>query len=295
MRAAGLVAAVASIALGIAAVAPGALAPTVLVPGQYVTVSEAIEAAQSGAVIQLGPGTYAGPLVITKPVSIVGAPGRASRIVALDGTTGIAIRNVRGVRIQGLDIAGGDYGITVDEADAVQLLANRVTGAGRAGIRLSRAAALIKGNEIRAGTGPYGMGIELANTMSRSASVITRNVVAGAVREGIILHNSHATIEANTVTGSGLRGVSISEMSMATVAKNTIMDNADAGIWVVDSSMADIAGNHIGGMRPGPEGRLNGIGVFYYGEVMLGSGNRIEVDPDRAIVATFGGIVESRD
>ena len=59
------------------------------------------------------------------------------------------------------------------------------------------------------------------------------------------------------------------------------MDNADAGIWVVDSSMADIAGNHIGAMRAGPEGRLNGIGVFYYGEVMLGRGNRIEVDSDR--------------
>jgi parallel beta-helix repeat protein len=198
------------------------------------------------------------------------------------------------VRIQGLTVVGGDYGIAVDESEAVQLIGNHVTGARMAGIRLSRAAALIKGNEVRAGTGPYGMGIELANTMSRPASVITGNVVAGATHEGIILHNSHAMIENNTVTGSGLRGVSISEMSMATVAKNTIMDNADAGIWVVDSSMADIAGNHIGGMRPGPEGRLNGIGVFYYGEVMLGRGNRIEVDADHAIVATFGGTVELR-
>jgi parallel beta-helix repeat protein len=137
------------------------------------------------------------------------------------------------------------------------------------------------------------MGIELANTMSRPASVITGNTVAGATHEGIILHNSHAMIESNTVTGNGLRGVSISEMSMATVAKNTIMDNADAGIWVVDSSMAEVAGNHIGAMRPGPGGRLNGIGVFYYGEVTLGRGNRIDVDADRAIVATLGGTVEA--
>jgi parallel beta-helix repeat protein len=163
-----------------------------------------------------------------------------------------------------------------------------------AGIRLSRAAALIKQNEILAGKGPYGMGIELANTMSRPASVITGNVVAGASQEGIVLHNSHAMIESNTVTGNGLRGVSITEMSMATVAKNTIMDNAEAGIWVVDHSMADIAGNRIGAMRPGPQGRLNGIGVFYYGEAMLGPGNRIEVDADRAVVATLGGVVESR-
>lgn len=294
MRVVGLIVAVASLAFGVAVVAPGALAPTLFVPGQYGTVAEAIDAAPAGAVIQLGPGTYAGPLVITKPLSLVGAPSGASRVVAPEGTTAIAVSDVRGVRLQGLAVVGGDYGITVDRSEAVQLIGNRVAGSSMAGIRLSRASALIKGNEIRAGTGPYGMGIELANTMSRPASVITGNVVAGATHEGIILHNSHAMIEGNTVTGSGLRGVSISEMSMATVAKNTIMDNADAGIWVVDSSMADIAGNHIGAMRPGPEGRLNGIGVFYYGEVMLGRGNRIEVAADRAVVATLGGIVELR-
>lgn len=294
MRAVGLIAVIASLALGIAAVAPGALAPTLSVPGQYATVAEAIDAAPAGAVIQLGPGDYAGPLLITKPLSLVGAPNGASRVVAADGTTAIAVRDVRGVRLQGLTVLGGDYGISVDESDAVQLNGNQVVGARMAGIRLSRASALITGNEIRAGSGPYGMGIELANTMSRPASVITGNVVAGATHEGIILHNSHAMIEGNTVTGSGLRGISISEMSMATVAKNTIMDNADAGIWVVDSSMADIAGNHIGAMRPGPEGRMNGIGVFYHGEVMLGRDNRIEVEADRAVVATLGGIVESR-
>ena len=293
MRALGLLAAAASLTFGILVIAPPAFAPTLSVPGQYATIAEAMEAAPAGATIQLGPGSY-GPLVISKPISLLGAPNLASRIVAGDGTTAIAIRDVYGVRLQGLVIEGRDYGVTVDEASAVQLIGNRVVGAALAGIRLSRAAALISGNELRAGTGPYGMGIEVANTMSRPASVITRNVVAGATREGIVLHNSHAMIESNTVTGNGLRGVSISEMSMATVAKNTIMDNADAGIWVVDSSMADVAGNHIGAMRPGPEGRLNGIGVFYYGEVIVGGGNRIDVDADRAIVATFGGIVGSR-
>jgi parallel beta-helix repeat protein len=292
MRGPAFLAAAASLAFGLLVIAPPALAPTLAVPGEYATIADAMAAAPAGATIQLGPGSY-GPVVIAKPLVLVGAPNRASRIVAPDGRTAIAIRDVYGVRLQGLVIEGGDYGVTVDEAAAVQLVGNRVVGATLAGIRLSRAAALITGNEIRAGTGPYGMGIELANTMSRPASVITLNVVSGATHEGIILHNSHAMIESNTITSNGLRGVSISEMSMASVTKNTIMDNADAGIWVVDSSMADIAGNHIGAMRPGPDGRLNGIGVFYYGEAMVGRGNRIDVDADRAIVATFGGVVGS--
>ena len=198
------------------------------------------------------------------------------------------------MRVEGLTVTGGDQGFLVEESQAVQLIGNHVIGARFAGIRLSRAAALIKNNEIRAGSGPYGMGIELANTMSRPPTVITGNLVAGATREGIILHNSHAMIDTNTVSGNGLRGISINEMSMATVSKNTIMDNADAGIWVVDSSRADIDGNHIGNVRPGPEGRLNGIAAFYYGEVMLGRTNQIDLDPAQAISASLGATVESR-
>ena len=294
MRWIGLVVATLSLVFGGASVGPAFFAPTLDVPGQYASVQQAIEAAPAGAIIRIGPGTYREALVITRPVALIGAADGSTRIDAADAESVVTVRATREVRIEGLTVVGGDHGILVEESQAVQLIGNHVIGARFAGIRLSRAAALIKKNEVRAGAGPYGMGIELANTMSRPPSVITGNVVVGATREGIILHNSHAMIESNTITGSGLRGVSISEMSMATIAKNTIMDNADAGIWVVDSSVADIAGNHIGAMRVGPEGRLNGIGVFYYGEVMLGRGNRIEVDAARAIVATFGGIVESR-
>jgi parallel beta-helix repeat protein len=96
------------------------------------------------------------------------------------------------------------------------------------------------------------------------------------------------------VTSNGLRGVSINEMSMALVWKNKISDNADAGIHVMDSSMAEIDGNQISGVRPGPEGKADGIRAFYYAEVMLGRNNRIEIDPDHAIVATFGATVERR-
>ena len=198
------------------------------------------------------------------------------------------------VRLEGLTIVGGDYGVLVQESDAVQILGGRVVGARFVGIRLSRAAALIQGNEIRAGTGPYGMGIELANTMSRAESVISGNVVAGATREGIILHNAHARIEANTVTGNGLRGVSINEMSMAMIVKNEIIDNADAGINVMDSSMAEVDQNRIAGVRPGPEGHADGIRAFYYAEVMLGRGNRIDIDADHAVVASFGATIERR-
>lgn len=294
MRTAGLLAAVASLAFGALIILPERFVPTVSVPEQYPTIQSAIEAVPDGTAIHVGPGRFLGALDIAKPLAIIGAPDGATRVDAGDAAAVITVRNTRRVRIEGLTVLGGDYGIVVEESDAVQLLANQVIGARFVGIRLSRAEALVKGNKVRAGTGPYGMGIELANTMSRPESLIAGNNVAGATHEGIILHNAHATIQGNTVTANGLRGVSINEMSMAMVWNNKIIDNADAGIHVMDSSMAEIDANQISGVRPGPEGKADGIRAFYYAEVMLGRNNRIEIDPEHAVVATFGATVERR-
>ena len=294
MRALGLLAAAASLALAAFVILPDAFLPTLDVPRDYSTIQGAIDALPAGGVIRIGPGTFFETLDIAKPLVLVGAANGATRIGAGGAEAAITVRNARRVRLEGLTVIGGDYGVLVDESEAVQLVGNHVLGARLAGIRLSRAAALIRGNEVRAGIGPYGMGIELANTTSRPESFITGNVVAGATREGIILHNAHARIEGNVVSANGLRGVSISEMSMATVVKNTITDNADAGIWVVDSSMAEIDGNRIAGVRPGPEGGVAGIRAFYYAEVMLGRNNRIDLDSERAVVASFGATVAAR-
>ncbi|OLC58801.1 MAG: hypothetical protein AUH85_00150 [Chloroflexi bacterium 13_1_40CM_4_68_4] len=295
MRALALLVAAGSVAFAVGAVAPDALATTINVPEQYTTIQAAIDAAPAGAVIRLRAGTYRESLEIAKPLAIVGAPGRGSTVDAGDAPAVIFVHDTRRVRLEGLSVVGtGDYGVLVQESDAVQITGGRVLGPRFVGIRISRAAAFIKGNEVRAGTGPYGMGIELANTVSKAVSVIVGNVVAGATREGIILHNAHARIESNTVTGNGLRGVSINEMSMAMVTKNKIMDNADAGIHVVDSSMAEIDENQIVGVRPGPEGKADGIRAFYYAEVMLGHRNRIDLPLDHAVVSSLGATIESR-
>lgn len=293
MRALALLTAAVSLVFAIATVLPEALAPTVRVPEQVATIQAAVDAAPAGSVIRIAPGRYVGSILITKPLALVGTPG-LTLIEAGDAQAVIVVRDTQRVRLEGLTVSGGDYGILIEESTAVQVLSSRVLAARFVGIRLSRAQALIKDNEVRAGTGPYGMGIELANTMSKPVSVIIGNLVAGATHEGIILHNSHADIEGNTVAGNGLRGISINEMSMATVTKNTIVDNADAGIHVMDGSMAEVDGNRISGVRPGPEGKADGIRAFYNAEVMLGHGNRIDLGPAHAVVASLGGQITSR-
>jgi parallel beta-helix repeat protein len=183
------------------------------------------------------------------------------------------------------------YGILVEGSKAVQILDNRVREATFAGIRISRAAANITGNQVTHVSGPYGMGIELANTMSQPPSLIQNNLVADNTREGIILHNAMALIDKNTVMRNGLRGIAVTEMSMATVRGNSIVSNTDAGVYVVDNSMAEILANHVGDVRPGVTGNAFGIQAYYYAEVMLGD-NSILVDAPNALVAGYNATIE---
>ena len=252
-------------------------------------IQSAIDAAPAGALIRVGSGTFAGPLVIDRPLSLVGAADGSTIVTAGGAQTVITVRNTHDVRLAQLVVTGGEHGVLVEESRAVQIVGSWIRDAVFVGIRISRASALIQGNEIRAVTGAYGMGIELANTMSQTHSTIRGNVVSGNTKEGIVLHNAEAMIEGNVVRGNGFRGIAVNEMSMATIMGNRISDNGDAGIAVVDHSMAEIDGNEISGVRPAADGTAVGIRSFYYAEVMLGS-NRIAVnDP---MLAAAGGTFE---
>lgn len=250
----------------------------------------AIDAAPAGALLKIGSGTFNGPLVIAKPLSVVGVADGSTIVIANGAETTIAIRGTHDVTIGQIVILGGTYAVVVEESRAVRIVGSWVREATFVGIRVSRSSALIQGNEVRAGTGPYGMGIEIANTMSQAHSTIRGNVVSGSTREGIVLHNAEAMIERNVVRDNGFRGIAINEMSMATIMGNTIRNNGDAGIAVVDHSMAEIDGNDIFGVTPGADGTAIGIRSFYYAEVMLGR-NRITTAD--ATLAAAGGTFET--
>ena len=291
--------AAAGLALAAVALATGGSLLTRTIPTATISVSEgdptalqaAIDGAPAGAVIKVGSGTFQGPLTITRPLSLVGVADGSTVIAAAGAETAIAVTGTHDVTLAQLVVSGGDYGVLVEESRAVRIVGSWIRDATFVGIRISRSSALIQGNEVRAGTGPYGMGIELANTMSQSHSMIQNNVVSGSTKEGIILHNAEATIAGNVVRGNGFRGIAINEMSMAMIMGNRVYDNGDAGIAVVDHSMAEIDDNDILGVLPGPDGTAIGIRSFYYAEVMLGR-NRIAVGD--AMLAAAGGTFETQ-
>jgi len=284
----------ATLALGVGLALGGAAlyrrAVTLHVPGDYATLQAAIDAAPRTGIILVAPGAYAGPVAIQDSLTLRAEQPGTVRLVGTDADPVIHIYGTHDVTVQGFVIEGGQYGVLVDESEAVQLADNRIVGAWLAGIRLSRAQARIVGNEVRDTRSPYGMGIELANTHSRPESVIAHNTVSGHAHEGIVLHNAGAEVIGNWVMGNDLRGIAITEMSMATVHGNTLVNNADAGLYVVDMSMVEAEDNHIIATRPGPLGWAHGIRVEYYAEAQL-KRNRVDGEANRLVV-WHHGVVE---
>jgi nitrous oxidase accessory protein NosD len=265
---------------------------TLRVPQNYATIQNAIDAAPEWAIVRLAPGEYHESLRITKPLALVGSGSGATRIwQADDNVPTIAVLNTHDVRIQNLTVEGGLYAILVDKSHRVQISNNAVLNAWFVGIRVSQGDATIESNQVIGTRSPYGMGIEVANTMFSPATMIDRNTVRDHAHEGIVTHNSNAMIEQNIVEQNGLRGIAITEMSMAKVRWNQIAGNADAGIFVVDHSMADLEGNHVRSVLPGPLGTAYGIKGNYYAEITLGS-NTIDLDPAHRVVLMYDATIE---
>src|SRR5262245_25293959 len=135
---------------------PGAVIVTAGLPLQ-----PSVDAAAPGAVLWLEPGEHQGPVVIRKPLQLLGAraaivrsPGRGTTIlveaadVALRGFTvagsgdrldqrdgGVRVCGSR-VTVEGLDLQGVLFGIQVDQSTRVRVLGNRVRGIGEGALGL---------------------------------------------------------------------------------------------------------------------------------------------------------------
>lgn len=264
---------------------------TTRVPAERESLQAAVDAALPGGTVLVAPGIYES-VSINKPLILrAEVPGTAV-ITGEDDRPLIGIYRTHNVAVEGFVLQGGRIGILVEGAELVRLRDNRISEPWWAGIRLSSASAEIEGNIIESSRSPYGMGIELANTHSRSPSRIAYNIISHHPAAGIDMHNADAEIVGNLVTENGLRGIAVTEMSTASVRNNTLLNNADAGLYIVDMSVVEATGNQVRGTRPGGLlGRADAIRLQYYAEALLAD-NRLEPGLTGEVVVLSGSTVE---
>jgi nitrous oxidase accessory protein len=121
------------------------------------SIATAVETAQPGDVLRLGPGVYQGPVLIRKPLTIEAIPGA---VVQGDGEESVITIDAPDVTVRGLEITGS--GMKLDEMDAGIFLTK---AAKRARVEHN----LLKGNLV----GVYVHGA--ANAMVRGNVIIGRS------------------------------------------------------------------------------------------------------------------------
>ena len=260
----------------------------VTVPTDLASIAAAIDRVAEGGVVEIGTGVYRESLTIAKPLTLRAAEAAT---VTIEGTAGEPVIHVTGtgnVRIEGLRVVGGKYGIYVTESEGVTLIENTIAGARLAGVRVRLAAADIMDNEIKDAAPPYGHGIHVSNTHGRPATQIGGNEITGNAASGIRTNMAEAIfIHDNTVIGNGDAGIAIHEMSAAAVQGNDISSNRQNAVYILDRSEARICGNRLAQSRT--EALRTGNAVLVdFGSVAHVADNEIQ-DAANAITTLAGG------
>jgi parallel beta-helix repeat protein len=209
----------------------------------YPSLGEAVERARSGAAVLIAPGSYAEHLKVEQGIALIGAPSSA------EGGAG------------GVEIApGGEPGtncsgepsrvaIFVCGGHDVQIRGLHIREASAAAIGVRRATIAIEGVVVE-GTqveeGQFGYGIFVAED---GKLLLRDSVIEGSADIGVLVADSTARLERNTIRGNGAVGVRISNSTEpAEVVENTIEDNVDVGV-VVLSAEVSLLRNIIRGTR----------------------------------------------
>jgi nitrous oxidase accessory protein NosD len=223
--------------------------------------------------VTLATGVHRGPLLLDREQHLVGEPGAVVR--------GGILVTADGVVVRGVTVIGGDNGIEVDGATGVRLENVRVSGAKLDGISVRRGQVTIR-NCIVQSTGPYGQGIDISFAFDLPPSLVEGCVLHGG-QEGLVSHSAHVRFEDNVVTGTSLRGITVTEMSMGAVEGNHVEDTVGVGIFCGDYSVCEITDNSVRSTRPDErsgDGFRAGFGILaHFGAKATVSGNSVTDSP----------------
>ncbi len=222
--------------------------------GPYTAIEAALAAAQDGDVIEVQGGTYTGPLVVDKAVTLEGIDwplidgGDTGTVVTLAAPNSAII---------GFDIRGSGVEPDRDHAGITLMAAHTRAENNRLsdvlfGIFVARADhAVVRGNEITGkqeyDVGRKGDGIRLWY----SQHVLVEDNLVYGVRDVVVWYSSYVTLRENIIR-EGRYGVHLMYCDEAIIEHNRLFDNS-VGIYVMYTNATTLTGNFIRGQR-GPSG-----------------------------------------
>ncbi len=222
--------------------------------GPYMNLETALADARDGDVIEVRGGTYAGPIVVDRSVTLegIGWPvidgGNQGTVVTLVAP-GSAIRGFA-VRRSGVEPDQDHAGITLMAANT-RAENNRLSEV-LFGIFVAQADhAVVRGNEVTSkqeyDTGRKGDGIRLWY----SQYVTVEDNYVHDVRDVVVWYSSHVVIRRNVIE-NGRYGIHLMYCDQAQIQDNHVLNNS-VGVYVMYTDSTTLTGNTITGQR-GPSG-----------------------------------------
>ncbi|WP_438002641.1 right-handed parallel beta-helix repeat-containing protein [Sorangium sp. So ce321] len=240
------------------------------------TLAAALELAVEGGTIALAEGTYEEPLVVTRPLAIVGRCASRVRIRGVSPLSRppaiVAVLDAGEVTLRGVEIGGDGAGVVAMGASAVALERVHLKGATHVGVlasdgaRLSVAQSWIEGT--RSGEEGGGMG---ALAQAGGALTVKESAVTGNHAAGVAAHQAGATA---AVVGSLVEGTLPSEYirdgqgivavdgAEASIEDTAVVGNHLSGIFAVTGASATLSGVLVEGTRAGLHDLSYGVGVY---------------------------------
>jgi parallel beta-helix repeat protein len=251
-------------------------ARTIRVPGDYPSLAEAAEAAQSGDRIVVAEGASGVNVEIRgkSRLSIVGAgdpvlDGGGSGVV-------LTIRDSKRITVSGLVLANaGTDGLRVYDSSRVVIRDCEIRDSNRMGVYVGNVEHVKLQQNVIDGAGFHGIWLTLnVGKAPASALKILRNVVRNCGQDGIQLAGGGHSVTKNDVSECGQYGIQLSKSDASKVIGNEVRDVGNGGIWV-DGEKNRVDRNHVQNTED------DGIGI--YGDRNRASKNLIEDAKDDGI------------
>ena len=234
--------------------------------GDHATISEAIEAANSGERILVRPGLYKEGLLIDKPLEIIGEGSPEDVVIEATGSDALMFKTTLG-RVANLTLRqmgdGNWFGVDIAQG-RLELEGCAITSQSLACIAIHGGAnPVLRRNRIhdgkRSGVFVYENGqgtLEdndiLGNTLSGmeiisgSIPTVRRNRIHDCRQAGVFVHdNGKGTLEDNDIFDNAMSGVGISGGGNPTLRRNRIHDSKQAGVFVYENGQGTLEDNEI--------------------------------------------------
>jgi len=195
-------------------------------PGNFLTLTAAIESAQPGDRILVRPGLYRENIVLDKPLEIIGQ-GSVEDIVIQAGDADVLlfktnIGRVTNLTLQQLGGSGGKklwYGVNIEQG-RLELEGCNIS---------SQSGACVA---IHGGADPH----------------LRRNLIHDGKQSGVHVYNGGlGTLEDNDITGNSYTGVMITRQGNPTLRRNRIHDGKESGTHIDGTGLGLLEDNDISG------------------------------------------------